>query len=97
MTIAGGSTHYKGGGVEPLELIEAQGIGFHLGNVIKYAVRAHFYASAPRATTRDNEERVRDAIQKATWYLDRFWVQYQQHTLKPTADVLATTPVSPRS
>ena len=36
-----GSSHYKGGDVEPMDLIMAKGLGegFCIGNMIKYAAR----------------------------------------------------------
>jgi hypothetical protein len=67
MAIPTGSSHYKEGSVEPLELIEEQALGFHLGNVVKYAVRAQFYARRKK-THRLAEE----AADKAIWYLKRF-------------------------
>lgn len=53
--------HYKGNGLEAIDVIEAFGLGesFHLGNVAKYVLRAG---------------RKDDALQdlrKARWYLDR--------------------------
>jgi len=33
------SQHYKGFAIEPLQYIEANGIGFHEGNIIKYVSR----------------------------------------------------------
>lgn len=32
--------HYTQGGIEPIVVIEAWGLGFHLGNVVKYVARA---------------------------------------------------------
>ena len=75
MPIEGGSQHYKGGKVEPLELTESQGLGFHLGNVVKYAVRAHYYSTGPFATENSRieaREKVVEAVDKAIWYLNRF-------------------------
>jgi len=66
MAIPTGSAHYKDGKVEPLELIESQGLDFHLGNVVKYVVRAHHYRVAGDA------QRVVDAVDKAIWYLERW-------------------------
>lgn len=33
-------SHYTQGGVEPIDLIEAQELNFNRGNVVKYVVRA---------------------------------------------------------
>lgn len=54
--------HYSAGGVEAIDVIEAWGLGFHLGNVVKYVSRAGRKPSA---------DAVED-LKKARWYLDRF-------------------------
>jgi Protein of unknwon function (DUF3310) len=51
--------HYKHGGVEVIDAIEAWSLGFRLGNVIKYVARADHKGS-----------RLED-LKKARWYLDR--------------------------
>ncbi len=52
--------HYRcGTGVEAIEVIEAWGLGFHLGNVVKYISRAGHKDSS-----------LQD-LQKALWYLER--------------------------
>jgi len=51
--------HYNAGGVEVIDAIEAWGLGFNLGNVIKYVARAEHKG----ATVED--------LRKAAWYLDR--------------------------
>lgn len=51
--------HYKRGGLETIDVIEAWGLGFHLGNCVKYISRAGLKGS-----------RLED-LQKARWYLDR--------------------------
>jgi hypothetical protein len=52
--------HYKAtNGVETIDVIEAFGLCFHLGNVVKYVLR-HNRKGAPLADLR-----------KARWYLDR--------------------------
>lgn len=70
--IESGSEHYKGGQIEPLELIEAQGMGpgFELGNVVKYATRAYFYFRGSMEPSQ--RDACIEAINKATWYLQRF-------------------------
>lgn len=52
--------YYKHGGVEAIDAIEAWGLGFHLGNVVKYIARAG-------CKTADGLQDLR----KAAWYLDR--------------------------
>lgn len=51
--------HYTKGGIETIDFIEAKGLGYRLGNVVKYVVRADEKGSA-----------LQD-LQKARWYLDR--------------------------
>lgn len=53
--------HYKSGNMETIEVIEAFGLGFHLGNAIKYILRAG------RKTEDERED-----IKKAIWYLNRY-------------------------
>jgi hypothetical protein len=52
-------THYKAGGIETIDFIEAKNLGYHLGNVVKYVSRADFKGN-----------KLED-LQKAKWYLDR--------------------------
>lgn len=52
--------HYQSGGIEAIDVIEAFGLGFCLGNAIKYILRAG----------RKSDDVVTD-IEKARWYLDR--------------------------
>ena len=51
--------HYNAGGIEVIDAIEGWGLGFHLGNVVKYVARAE-HKGAP----------VED-LEKAHWYLRR--------------------------
>lgn len=51
--------HYTAGGIETIDFIEAKGLNFNLGNVVKYVTRAG---------RKDN--RLED-LKKARWYLDR--------------------------
>jgi hypothetical protein len=51
--------HYKGKGIECIEVIEAFELGFCLGNAIKYILRAGKKGNA-----------IED-LQKAIWYLQR--------------------------
>ena len=51
--------HYTHGKIQPLEVIEDWGLGFHLGNVLKYIGRAGHKGDAL------------DDLRKARTYLDR--------------------------
>ena len=51
--------HYKSGGIEVIDVIEAFQLGFHLGNVVKYVLRAGRKGDAL------------EDLEKAAWYLDR--------------------------
>jgi hypothetical protein len=53
--------HYTSGGIETIDAIEAWGLGFHLGNAVKYI---------SRAGKKDPAKTVED-LKKARWYLDR--------------------------
>lgn len=53
--------HYKVDGMEVIDVIEAFGLGFHLGNAVKYILRAG------RKTVEPAED-----IKKAIWYLERY-------------------------
>ena len=52
-------SHYKGKGMEAIDVIEAFELGFNLGNVVKYVLR-----SSRKGDRREN-------LLKALWYLDR--------------------------
>ena len=51
--------HYKVGGVETIDFIEAKNLNYNLGNVVKYLTRADHKGN-----------RVQD-LEKAMWYLKR--------------------------
>lgn len=51
--------HYTSGGIETIDFIEAKGLGFNLGNVVKYVTRA------------GKKEDLLQDLKKARWYLDR--------------------------
>jgi hypothetical protein len=51
--------HYKQGPIEVIDLIEGFKLGFHLGNVIKYILRAPHKGAQL------------EDLKKARWYLDR--------------------------
>lgn len=51
--------HYKTGGIETIDFIEAKGLNYHLGNVVKYVARA------------DHKGDRLENLMKAEWYLRR--------------------------
>ena len=52
-------THYKVGGIETIDFIEAKKLGYNLGNVVKYLTRA------------DHKDNKLQDLRKAQWYLER--------------------------
>ena len=58
MSDATNPKHYRQGGIQPIDFIEANNLGFNAGNVIKYVTRAKFKNGA-------------EDIRKAQWYLAR--------------------------
>jgi len=61
--------HYTVGGIETIDFIEAKGLGYHLGNVVKYI---------SRSTYKNN--RIQD-LEKAKWYLNRAIEQIEKDNL----------------
>ena len=53
--------HYKSGGIETIDFIEAKELPYHLGNVVKYISRAGVKSHCP----------IED-LKKAQWYLNRY-------------------------
>jgi hypothetical protein len=51
--------HYTVGGIETIDFIEAKGLDYNLGNVVKYVSRA------------DQKGNKLQDLEKARWYLDR--------------------------
>lgn len=51
--------HYKVGGIETIDFIEAKSLGYNLGNVVKYITRA------------DHKGNKYEDLCKARWYLNR--------------------------
>lgn len=51
--------HYKVGGIETIDFIEAKSLGYNLGNVVKYITRA------------DHKGNKLEDLKKAQWYLNR--------------------------
>ena len=52
--------HYNHGKYEVIDVIEDWGVGFHLGNAIKYIARAKY------------KEREIEDLEKAIWYIERY-------------------------
>lgn len=53
-------SHYQAAGLEVIDIIEGFGLGFHLGNAVKYILRAGKKGDAA------------EDIAKALWYLERW-------------------------
>jgi hypothetical protein len=51
--------HYKVGGIETIDFIEAKKLGYNLGNVVKYVTRA------------GHKGNLKEDLEKARWYLNR--------------------------
>jgi hypothetical protein len=51
--------HYKVGGIETIDFIEAKELDYHLGNAVKYISRANHKGNR------------REDLEKAQWYLNR--------------------------
>lgn len=54
-------SHYVVGGIETIDFIEAKGLDYYLGNVVKYISRAGLKYKATEL----------EDLKKARWYLDR--------------------------
>lgn len=52
-------SHYKTGGIETIDFIEAKELNYNLGNVVKYITRA------------DHKGNRKQDLEKAMWYLNR--------------------------
>ena len=56
--------HYKTGGIETIDFIEAKGLDYLLGNTVKYIARAGKKGDG------DSAKELED-LRKGRWYLDR--------------------------
>jgi hypothetical protein len=54
--------HYNTGKIEVIEFIEDKGLGFHLGNAIKYIARAG----------KKDPAKLDEDLEKAVWYVRRY-------------------------
>lgn len=61
-------SHYSPGPMEVINIIEYYELGFHLGNVVKYILRAG----------RKSKETFIEDLKKARWYLDRYITQLEK-------------------
>lgn len=59
--------HYASGKIEVIDFIEDKGLGFNLGNVVKYVARAGKKKSAGKSA----EAKALEDLKKAAWYLQR--------------------------
>lgn len=58
--------HYKAGGIETIDFIDAKGLNYYLGNVVKYVSRAG----------KKTKDQIKD-LKKAQWYLNRYISQLE--------------------
>lgn len=80
--------HYNMARAECIDIIEDLGLGFHLGNALKYIWRAGL----------KDPDRAREDISKARWYLDRYLEAHpdSQELLDPSKTVSDPNPVRTR-
>lgn len=64
--------HYARSNHEPIDVIEDWGLGFHLGNAVKYIARAGH----------KDPNKLAEDIRKAIWYAERYIKNINQGGLK---------------
>lgn len=69
-------SHYTDGKYECIDFIESWGLGFHLGNAVKYITRAG----------KKDPEKTKEDLEKALWYLKRFTLTQSTYRYEPTFD-----------
>lgn len=70
--------HYKSkSGLEAIDVIEGFGLGFHLGNVVKYILRA------------GRKDHLLQDLRKSRWYLDREIRAHESNGRHPLGDLAA--------
>lgn len=76
-------SHYKSGGIEVIDVIEAFNLNFRLANVVKYVLRAGRKGDAL------------EDLEKAAWYLDREIdkLEEQAEAEEVATDAAHTSPV----
>ena len=67
--------YYNSGKIEVIDFIEDWGLGFHLGNAVKYIARYQYKYTDPRKKKED--------LEKALWYLNRYVAHYESRELPP--------------
>lgn len=77
--------HYAGTKIEVIDYIEDKGLGFHLGNVVKYV---------SRAGRKDKAKTIED-LEKAGWYLKRYIEFLKNESKNESAEVSSTTIYTP--
>lgn len=60
-------SHYANGKIEVIDFIEDKGLGFNLGNVVKYVARA----GRKKSTGKSIDAKALEDLKKAAWYLQR--------------------------
>lgn len=68
--------HYNPGVYEVINIIEHYNLGFHLGNVLKYILRADKKHDTPK-----------EDIEKAIWYLKRYLENLEKETPDDSASI----------
>ena len=64
--------HYARLDPEPIDVIEAWGLGYHMGNALKYIARAG----------RKDRTRYAEDLRKAAWYLTREAARWDSKTTR---------------
>jgi hypothetical protein len=70
--------HYTTGKIECIEYIEDKGLGFHLGNAVKYITRAG---------KKSPDKKIED-LRKAMWYIDRYIQIEEKREREETAEMI---------
>ena len=76
-------SHYKSGGIEVIDVIEAFELNFRLANVIKYVLRAGRKGDAL------------EDLKKAAWYLDRE-IDKMEKRAEADAEIASVNPPAPK-
>lgn len=71
-------SHYKGNGIETIDVIEGFDLDFKLGNAVKYILRCGKKAG-PGGQVSDAIAARIDDLSKARWYIDRQLSQYKKN------------------
>lgn len=74
--------HYTRFAITPVDAIECWGLGFNLGNTVKYIARAEHKGAAL------------EDLKKARWYLDRE-ISLRERAVAPTLEPVSVTEWKP--